>query len=237
MTADLTSEALSQLMPGRAIRAYPALLSTQAEAQAWARGGGPAGAVVVADYQVSPRGRAGIEWKIRPGRDLGFSLILRPSLRSDREGWLYTVVARALAEALDGRGIWWPDRIVKEDRGCSFGIDTAVQPDDVEWAVVNILIEEVAPPRGITLREALQAIERWLQAPPAEVLADYLDRCRTIGKIVEARLVPMGPSGRVIRGEAVGSVMDGALVIRSDGRRIAVRPQALGFLEIEEAAL
>ena len=60
---DLAADALAADLPGRPLRSYPALLSTEADALAWARAGGPGGAVVVAGYQASPRGRAGS----RPG--------------------------------------------------------------------------------------------------------------------------------------------------------------------------
>ncbi|MDQ4130536.1 MAG: hypothetical protein M3133_06040, partial [Actinomycetota bacterium] len=77
-------------MPGRPVRTYPAILSTSADAFAWARAGAPEGALVVADYQAAPRGRAGLPWEVRPGEGLGFSLVLRPELPPEREGWLYT---------------------------------------------------------------------------------------------------------------------------------------------------
>src|SRR5207253_2419030 len=83
---DLSPEALAQVIPGRAFRAYPAMLSTESEAAAWARAGAPEGAFVVAGYQASPRGRAGISWQVDHHHDLAFSLILRPQLPALREG-------------------------------------------------------------------------------------------------------------------------------------------------------
>ena len=57
---DLSAEALAAVLPGRPIRAYPALLSTEADALAWARAGAPSGALVAAAYQAAPRCRAGL---------------------------------------------------------------------------------------------------------------------------------------------------------------------------------
>ena len=62
------------------------MLSTESEAAAWARAGAPEGAFVVAGYQASPRGRAGISWQVDHHHDLAFSLILRPQLPALREG-------------------------------------------------------------------------------------------------------------------------------------------------------
>ena len=80
LAADLSEEALAEAMPGRPLRRYVALLSTESDALAWARSGAPEGAVVVAEHQSAPRGRAGWPWNVPPGRNLGFSLVLRPQL-------------------------------------------------------------------------------------------------------------------------------------------------------------
>ena len=51
---DLAAETLAAALPGRPLRSYPALLSTHADALAWARAGGPAGVREVS----RPHGRA-----------------------------------------------------------------------------------------------------------------------------------------------------------------------------------
>ncbi|HWH34036.1 MAG TPA: hypothetical protein VNT56_01805 [Acidimicrobiales bacterium] len=55
---DLSAGVLAAALPDRPLRSYPAPLSTEADALAWARAGAPVGAVVVADYQAAPRGRS-----------------------------------------------------------------------------------------------------------------------------------------------------------------------------------
>ena len=228
LSGDLAAELLTERMPGRPVRSYPALLSTEAEALAWARAGAPAGAVVAAEYQASPRGRAGLEWYPEPGRSLAFSLILRPGLPPAREGWLYAVAVSALADLAEG-AIEWPDSVPGHG---AVGIHAELGPAAVEWAIANVLVENVAPPRAPLLARAVEAIESRLAEPSTRVLADYLRRCLTIGRDVEARLVPMGPSGVRVSGTARTVLADGALVLeQEDGRRIAVRPQGLGVLE------
>lgn len=228
LTGDLSTEALAGLLPGRPLRCYPALLSTEAEAQAWARAGAPAGAVVTAEYQASPRGRGGLEWHPEPGRSLAFSIVLRPGLPAAREGWLYPVSTSALADAGDGE-IEWPDAVPGVG---AVGVHAELGPAAVDWAVVNVLLEEAQPPRGPLLARVVEAIETRLAEPSARVLADYLPRCATIGRSLRARLVPMGPSGVQVSGVARTVLTDGALVLeQEDGRRIAVRPQGLGVLE------
>lgn len=228
---------LSRLMPARAIRSYPALLSTESAALAWARTGAPSGAVIVADYQASPRGRAGIEWRVTPGRDLGFSLVLRPRLTADREGWLYTVASCALADVLGpGAGVSWPDEVIVDGcRAAAVGSYADLTAGRVNWTVLTVLFPGALPPRGQLLARAVEALEARVCAPSSDVLADYLARCRTLERRVRARLIPVGPGGLVVEGRAATCLKDGSLVIETvEGRRIAVRPQALGALEAGE---
>ena len=231
---DLSLEALSGLMPERQIRSYPALLSTEADAQAWARQGAPAGAVVVADYQASPRGRAGMEWKVSPGTTLAFSLVLRPAMKPESEGWLYTAACSAVADVLGPRAvIEWPDQVhIDDELAGSVGVHAELGPNVILWAVVNVLVPDPEQTRGRLLAQLVRAIESRLAATPGEVLSDYLPRLRTIGCGVRARMIPMGPAGPQVTGRAVGSLMDGALLIETPkGNRVAVRPQNLGILD------
>jgi BirA family biotin operon repressor/biotin-[acetyl-CoA-carboxylase] ligase len=237
---DLTAEALGPLFEDREVRTYQALLSTAADAMAWARGGAPAGSVVLADYQASPRGRAGLEWRMLPGSSLCFSLILRPDLTPEREGWLYTAGAAALADAVDPEArIEWPDEVHSPDTDqlvAALGVHAELGPQGVDWAVVNVLIPEARPPRGPLATRIVDAVERRLAMRPDDVLADYLARCRTVGRRVRARLIPMGPGGVKIEGTAVGSKLDGALTIETlRGTHVSVRPQNLGVLEALDA--
>ena len=237
MSDDLSADALAAALPGRPARTYPALLSTDADAVAWARSGGPAGAVVVADYQAAPRGRGGLPWRCRPGRDLGFSVVLRPELAADDEGWLFVAAALAVAELTGGDAVVrWPDRVVRAGETIAEVAGHAgLGPEGVAWVVVNVLLYDVAAPRGPLIARLVEALER-LQHPEAEALARFRERCPTIGEEVIAHLIPTWPDGVQVVGTATTVLQDGALVIeQSDGRRIAVRPQHLARLEPADA--
>ncbi|MBW3609842.1 MAG: hypothetical protein KY463_16225 [Actinobacteria bacterium] len=230
MSDDLSEATLAACMD-RPFRTYPALLSTDADAIAWARAGAPAGAVVVADYQVAARGRGGLPWDVRPGRDLGFSLVLRPRLAPEREGWLYTVATSALADVLGEQAtIEWPDEIQRaRAMAAAVGIEVRLGGPTIKWAVVNVLIRDAEPPRGPLLGSVLQAIDARLAAAPAAVLADYVPLCRTIGRDVRVRL--LGGATR-LQGRALEVLEDGALVIEAEGgRRVPVRPQDISSIE------
>lgn len=233
MADDLSVEALAESMPGRPVRSYPALLSTEADALAWARAGGPAGAVVVADYQASPRGRGGWPWTVTPGATLAFSLILRPGLPAHREGWVYVPAVAGVADGLgDDARIEWPDQILRGDRRAgAVGAHVELAGPRAAWAVLNVLVADARPPRGPLLAAIVEAIEARQRRPSGDVLAEYLARCTTIGRTVRARLVPLGPSGPEYTGTALTALKDGALVLETGGGRVAIRPQALALLD------
>ncbi|MDP9444620.1 MAG: hypothetical protein M3P83_09850 [Actinomycetota bacterium] len=237
MIDDLDEAALSRSLRRRAVRTFPALVSTEAHAQAWARSGAPSGALVVADYQAAPRGRAGWPWRSEPGRGLGFSLVLRPPLPPEREGWCYLVAAVALRDVVapaDSR-LEWPD-VVHDPRTGARRAAVAVHADLGQpgraWVVVTVLVEGAEPPRGDLLGRCVTGIERRFTDDEGAVLSTYRSACSTLGRDVCARMVPLGPSGVQIRGRAVDVLGDGALVVLTDrGHRVAVRPQHLGILD------
>jgi BirA family biotin operon repressor/biotin-[acetyl-CoA-carboxylase] ligase len=233
LSGDLSPDALARIVPGRAFRAYPAMLSTESEAAAWARAGAPEGAFVVAGYQASPRGRAGISWQVDHHHDLAFSLILRPELPALREGWMYTVSTSGLADSLGEEGrIEWPDEVYVGDRRAgAVGVQMGIAGHE-QWAVVTIHLLGAPQPRGPRLRQVVESVEARYRSPDGQVLRDYLRRCRTIGRRVDARLMVAGPTGATVEGEAVGSLPDGGLVLLTDsGSRMVLRPQHLGFIE------
>ena len=234
MTEDLSAEALSAALAGRPYRTYPAVLSTDADAAAWARADGPAGAVVVADYQAAARGRGGLPWSCRPGLDLGVSLLLRPGLAPDDEGWVYVAGALAVLDALGGDGtVEWPDRVVRDGQpAADVAGHAGLGPEGVAWVVVNLLLYEVEAPRGPVIARLADAIEA-VQLPDPEALSRYRERCTTLGRRVGAHLIPTWPDGVQVAGTAVSVLEDGALVVEeAQGRRIAVRPQHLARLEL-----
>lgn len=234
LTDDLSRDVLAALLPGRPVRSYPALLSTEVDAEAWARADGPAGGVVAAGYLVAPRGRGGLPWPTDAPGALVFSLLLRPDLAREREDWPYLAATVGLSDVL-GRDlrIHWPDEVHgPAGRVAAVGVRTEIDGRRVRWAVATMRAEGTAPPRGPLLARITLAVEGRMDEPTDSLLAVYRERCATLGRRVRARLVPLGPAGVVIEGEAVDIRRDGALVIRTDeGRRAVVPARNLGVLE------
>ena len=235
MSEDLDAAVLTAALGDRPVRAYPALLATEPVAMAWAREGAPSGAVVVADYQASPRGRGGWPWTVRPGEGLGFTVILRPELPPEREGWPYVPCLLALHDVVgrSGSGLVWPDAVTDPDGTplARLGVYVELGPATTQWAAATVLVERATPPRGRLLARLLRAMEQRLEQPPEQVLGDYRSACTTLGEQRRARLIPLGPGGPEVTGEAVDVLADGALVLRTvRGSRVAVPPQNLGLL-------
>lgn len=237
VSGDLSEAHVAASLGDRPVRAYPALLSTEPAAMAWAREGGPSGAVVVADYQASPRGRAGLPWEVELGRGLGFTLVHRPDdLPLAREGWPYVPSLLALRDvvAADGGVLEWPDTLTTAagDVAARLGVYAELGPARTAWVTVTVLVEQAAPPRAPLLARLVAALDQRLAQPPETVLADYLEHCATLGRTVCARMMPMGPDGPQVTGEAVDVLADGALVLlTARGHRVAVPPHNLGLLQ------
>lgn len=234
--SDLGAAEVAAALDGRPAQAYPALLSTEPVAMAWARSGGPSGGVVVADYQASPRGRAGLPWAVELGRGLGFTLLHRPDgLAATREGWPYVPALLALLDVVgtSGATLAWPDAVVADGAVLArLGVYVELGPAGAQWVTITVLVEEAAPPRGPLLARLATALEQRLVQEPQAVLDDYLARCSTLGRTLRARLLPLGPDGPEVTGEAVDVLADGALVLlTARGSRVAVPPHNLGLLE------
>jgi len=104
---------------GRRLYYYPETGSTNDVALELARGGESEGTVVFTDYQRGGRGRRDHTWSSAPGRDLLFSVILRPGGASSSV--LPVTLALSLATSVlltratgAGVGVKWPNDVVTE---------------------------------------------------------------------------------------------------------------------------
>lgn len=241
--ADLGRDELHRLLPGRPLRTYPAMLSTEAEAMAWARTGAPHGAVVVTGYQAAPRGRAGLSWEKlnEPGHGLGFSLVLRMDLDEAHEGWMYAPTLVGMLDALEDSSdlaLEWPDRVVRgEETAAAVGVQSEAVGGRLQWGVVSVFVPGAEPPRARLFANAVESIEARLGQPVDDLRAAYRARCATFGRRVVARLLPLGPAAPAYVGVATDLAADGGMVITEQGgARVVVDATVLGFVEDPEVA-
>ncbi|MGA2470442.1 MAG: biotin--[acetyl-CoA-carboxylase] ligase [Solirubrobacteraceae bacterium] len=194
--------------------------STNVQARDLARAGAPHGTLVTAAEQLDGRGRQGRSWHAPPGSALLCSLVLR-----DPPQLLSLAAAVAVAELVGSAAkLKWPNDVLLDGRKVS-GILVEGSPRE-GWAVlgigVNVAVsvselpdelretagtlgrsrEEIEP----ALARLLVALEHWLVAPAAEVLAAWRSRDALLG----AELTWSG-------GRGVGSGIDelGRLLVRT----------------------
>jgi BirA family biotin operon repressor/biotin-[acetyl-CoA-carboxylase] ligase len=173
--------------------------STNSRARNLAERGAPHGTLVTAGEQTAGRGRQGRSWSAPAGRALLCSLVVR-----EPERLLPLAVGVSVAETVGGDArLKWPNDVLLAGRKVA-GILIEGRPQQ-QWAVAGIglnvaLRESDFPPdlRGRaatmglepaalepTLERLLHALERWLAAPDADVLAAVRARDALEGRIVQ----------------------------------------------------
>ncbi len=114
------TERLTTRRFGRRIYFYPQTDSTNRVAVELIRRGEPDGCLVVADYQTAGRGRLDRVWNSLPGKDLLFTLLLRPDKSVSDVLPVTLVLALAAASSLSDDlgvniGVKWPNDVVTAD--------------------------------------------------------------------------------------------------------------------------
>src|SRR5690349_1201587 len=95
--------------------------STNSDAKMLAAAGCTEGTLVIAEEQTAGRGRHGRTWHSRPGENLTFSFVLRPSLPDDRLGVIPLLAglsaARAVARTTGASPLCkWPNDLLLDNR-------------------------------------------------------------------------------------------------------------------------
>ncbi len=236
---------------GRRCYFYPETDSTNDVALALAAAGEPEGTVVVADYQRRGRGRRAHTWSSPTGKDLLFSMVLRPE--SDARGALpvtlavATAVSVTLTKCLDVDVlVKWPnDVVVRAGKIAGILAESASSGGRLTHAVVGVGVNVNTAEADFTGElEGRAASCRTLSGVEwdrADLLADllgtieaYYDRFKRDGfgplaSAYEARLLQAGKrvaferDGARMSGRASGVARDGALVVRlDDGREVTL---------------
>ena len=208
--------------------------STNLRARELATAGAPHGTLVTAAEQLAGRGRQGRGWTAPPGRALLASLVLRepPPLLALAAGVAVAEVVQAAGADGGPAQIKWPNDVLVAGRKVA-GILVEGRPQE-RWAVLGIglnvalraedlpsELRDTAGTLGLgpeavepTLTSLLGALERWLSAEPAAVLA-------AVAEHDALRDRPVRWAG----GEGRGAGIDDAgrlLVDTADGGRVAL---------------
>jgi BirA family biotin operon repressor/biotin-[acetyl-CoA-carboxylase] ligase len=212
--------------------------STNADLAARAADGAPEGMVLVAEHQVSGRGRLDRTWTSPPRAGLTVSVLLRPDVPAARRGWLPLLTGVALAEAVGEvsgvrTSLKWPNDLLAADGAklagilaeasgaavvVGSGLNVSTRREELPPTGTSLSLVTGAPvDRAPVLLAFLRGLERrylaWTAAlgdPVASGLAhDYLAWSSTVGAGVAVTL----PDGSVLTGTATSVDWDGRLVV------------------------
>lgn len=227
------------------LQVLPQTGSTNADVAAAARAGRGEGLVVVAEQQVSGRGRLDRQWVSPPRSGLTFSMLLRPDVEPARRPLLTLLVATAAAVAAIARTdcdvrVKWPNDLVVDDRKLAgllaevvgdavvvgLGLNVSTRRDELPRDDATSLELERGQPvdRAPLLLAVLRAVESayrgWLDADGDAdmVLRPYRALSATLGRTVRAEL----PGGAALVGEAVDVDSYGRLLLEVGGERHAL---------------
>jgi BirA family biotin operon repressor/biotin-[acetyl-CoA-carboxylase] ligase len=205
--------------------------STNAVVADRARGGEPAGLVVVAEQQSAGRGRLDRVW-VSPARaGLTFSVLLRPDLPPARWGWVPLLTGVAVVRALRAQAeveavLKWPNDVLLDGRKLCGTLTEVAAPGALVVGVgLNVTTRREELPhdeatslglegaattdRDTLLRAVLRQLSAVLADPSGP--AAYRELCSTIGRRVRIEL-----PGGAVEGVAESVDDDGRLVL--DGR-------------------
>jgi BirA family biotin operon repressor/biotin-[acetyl-CoA-carboxylase] ligase len=228
---------------GQVLHCFESLGSTSDHAKALAEDGAGHGEVVVAERQTDGRGRRGRTWVTAPGRNVAFSVVLRPTdLPPSRAPELTLVASLAICDALRRSGveagIKWPNDLLVDGRKIA-GILTelAAEPDQVHWVVVgvgvnvnareedfspelrphatSVLLERGQPaPRALFLAACLTLLEEWFDRHAEEGFEPIREAWKA-RSVTLGREVVVQLDGREVVGVAEDLDATGALLVRT----------------------
>lgn len=229
---------------GCEIEYYRSIDSTNARAKALGREGAPHGAAVVADDQVSGRGRMARGWSAPAGKCLLMSVMVRPrGLHPRHAPQLVPVAALAVAGAIAKFGlearIKWPNDIVIGTRKvCGTLLEMSADMDGVDFAVIgagtnlNGYPELPGDTATSLMREGgaeicrasfaaglLEAFEMyydsWEAGGIGRIMGEYREKSATVGNRVKVIR-----QGRESVGRAIDINEDGSLRFLPDGGEV-----------------
>lgn len=125
------------------IRYFKELDSTNVKIKELADDGAAHGTVVVADRQTAGRGRRGRTWESPAGKNLYFSILVRPEIETQKAPMLTLVMAYSAAKAIREHlnmqvMIKWPnDLVVSKKKICGILTEMNLKKSKIDYIVVG----------------------------------------------------------------------------------------------------
>ncbi len=238
--ADEIAHGLTNKIVGREILSFDETDSTNDVAFKLGEQGLKEGVCVFTEHQRKGRGRLGRAWASPKGKNVLFSVLLRPALPPAEASRITLAAALAVVRAAakhTGKtpGIKWPNDVLLDGRKlCGILTEMSAEQDRVKFVVLGIGVNvnsgaSELPPGAVSLKEAaghavsrvdfardlLSELEveylRLRDGKFEEIARDWESHSVTSGRRVTATVL-----GRRVEGQATGIDADGALWIRRD---------------------
>ena len=221
--------------------------STNVQAAKAAAEGAPHGTLVTAEKQTAGRGRRGRTWESPAGKNLYFTLLLRPQFGPEKASMLTLVMACSVGRTIRQMtglscGIKWPnDIVVNGKKVCGILTEMSVGTDKIDHVLIgvgiNVGLQEFTPElrdRATSLenetgceveREALLVAIMQAFEEDYELFAKWgglrplLDEYQSMLLNRDARVRVLDPLGEY-EGTALGITETGELKVLTDDGRI-----------------
>ena len=243
MTEPETGGEIRTALFDRKIFSLKAVDSTNSYASSLLHTGAEEGTVIVAQVQTAGRGRQGRVWESEEGKNLTFSIILKPDTPAEFSGIISLYAALSVAEVLRAlAGITpeckWPNDVLAGGRKlCGILSEATLDRGRVASAIVGIGLNvnqthfpsSIQPPptslllatgRPFDLKVVLSALLERLEFRYSDLRSRRYDTIIAEWKslsttIGRALAVPVG--NRMLSGLATGIAADGGLLVQVDG--------------------
>jgi BirA family transcriptional regulator, biotin operon repressor / biotin---[acetyl-CoA-carboxylase] ligase len=200
----------------------------------------PEGTVILAEFQTGGRGRQGRQWYSRPGKNLTFSLILRPRFSLEVGGLLSLYASLAVASALGNYpGVHaqckWPNDVLVNEHKISGILSEAVVAQNGALTVIigiGINVNETNFPPGLLKPATSLALACGKELDRAEVFCGVLEELERTYPLLDEG----GRATLVARWSARSSMLGKEVLIDQNGttvRGIARQIAGDGHLVVE----
>lgn len=145
------------------------LVSTNMAAAEYGKQGAPHGTLVAADKQTGGRGRRGRTWESPAGKNLYFSLLLRPEIALEKAYMLTLVMAHSVARAIENTinaascrvGIKWPnDILLGGKKVCGILTEMQVESGRIDYVIIGVGINVHRQKFGGDLADKASSLEK-----------------------------------------------------------------------------
>lgn len=182
---------------GKQLRLVSKTESTQNEAYAWAAAGAPEGALIVAEEQVSGRGRRGHVWHSPAGKGIWMSMVLKPRISLQFTPHLTLLTAVAVCRAIKRIasiqvGIKWPNDLLVNDRKvCGILLESVAEDERLIHVIagigISVNLDEQDYPSALGKIATSLKIECGQEIDRATLLAEVLLEWEQLYKLYEEK--------------------------------------------------